>query len=148
MFDLLIFLFLYYTLQLSYFDRKNFVASLQKCTLHTLSLNVLWNMTARAPTLNVSTLWVHNGFKTFLLAYEEFHDSEIWRDLLSISDWNSIQRSHQFIEVHFASFLSGEFTTKAVINPPERKPGKTYLCAVVGKILGLNNWVTYSDFSQ
>ena len=28
---------------------------------------------------------------------------------------------NQYKEVHFASFLSGGFTTMAVINPPERE---------------------------
>ena len=35
-----------------------------------------------------------------------------------------------FTEVRFATFLSGEFTTMAVINSPE-KTGKTHLCALI-----------------
>ena len=37
----------------------------------------------------------------------------------------------QWLEVHFASFLSYGFTTMAVINPPDQKEtGKMHLCAV------------------
>ena len=36
-----------------------------------------------------------------------------------------------FIEVRFASFLSGGFTTMAVINPPEKKLANAPLCSVV-----------------
>jgi hypothetical protein len=31
--------------------------------------------------------------------------------------------------VRFASFLSGGFITVIVVNPPEKNPGKTHLCA-------------------
>ena len=34
-------------------------------------------------------------------------------------------------EVRFASFLSGGFTSMAVINPRKKKPGKTHFCAMV-----------------
>ena len=37
---------------------------------------------------------------------------------------------HHCTEVRFASFLSGGFTTMAVINPPEMKLTKTHLCAL------------------
>ena len=37
--------------------------------------------------------------------------------------------------MRFARFLSGGFTTMAVINPPEKKTGKTYICALMYMIL-------------
>jgi hypothetical protein len=37
---------------------------------------------------------------------------------------NGAQWCNDCTEVHFASFLSGGFTTMAVINPPERKLAK------------------------
>ena len=45
-----------------------------------------------------------------------------WTLLESV--WNPSEvpySSNQYTEVRFVSFLSGEFTTIAVINPPERK---------------------------
>ena len=37
---------------------------------------------------------------------------------------NKFQKENQYTEVRFASFLSGWYTTMAVINPPERKLAK------------------------
>ena len=48
-----------------------------------------------------------------------------------------------FLSVHrgvFCSFLSGGFTTMAVINPPEKKTGKTHLCALY--------WVSKKDYNS
>ena len=42
---------------------------------------------------------------------------------------DALEDPTQFIDVRFASFLSGGFTTMAVINPPETKLAN--LCALV-----------------
>ena len=39
--------------------------------------------------------------------------------------------ANQHKEVHFTSYLSSEFTTKAVINPPERKLAKNTSVSVL-----------------
>ena len=44
------------------------------------------------------------------------------------------QYSEHCTEVHFSSFLSGGFTTMAVINPPERKLAKRTSVHCLGKI--------------
>ena len=66
----------------------------------------------------------------------------------------------QCTEVRFASFLSGGFTTIAVINPPERKLAKTHLCAMVSifptfdgrcfwlLIFGKKTWLLHSSVSS
>ena len=45
-----------------------------------------------------------------------------------------IVKTVQCTEVRFASFISGGFTTMAVINPPESKLDKTHLCAMFGLV--------------
>ena len=59
-----------------------------------------------------------------------------------------------FTEVRFVSFPSGGFTTMAVMNPPEKKTGKTHLCALVGTffqmfiVLGMYNFLECSNAEQ
>jgi hypothetical protein len=55
--------------------------------------------------------------------------------------------------VRFASLLSGEFTTMAVLNPStvkstEKETGKTHLCAVSQEILNYQNGCNTNDINQ
>ena len=50
--------------------------------------------------------------------------------------------SNQCTEVRFASFLSSEFITAIVVNPPERKLAKrTSVCNVLNSSKVLNGWL-------
>ena len=48
----------------------------------------------------------------------------IWAKIFMALPWPKIFMALKCTEVHFTSFLSGELTTMAVINPPERKLAK------------------------
>ena len=43
---------------------------------------------------------------------------------------DALEDPTQFIDVRFASFLSGGFITAIVVNPPGKETGKMDLCAV------------------
>ena len=91
---------------------------------------------------------LHKGAKAFIKSYFHCNKKRVFREnsfhnyfellfYLFIYNYSKAKSATHCTEVRFASFLSGGFTTMAVINPPERKLAKrTSVQWVAGLDLG------------
>ena len=86
--------------------------------------NLKWTHFSRNFSPGLFSLLGKWNFQYWTCQSETFKSWNFSVQDLSVLNFSVPDITVQYTEVHFDSFLSGEFTTKAVINPPERKLAK------------------------